>query len=62
MSRGFDAFTLAACGGKSKRGFFGDTPNPGKGLPPSALLCFWGYAEPSLYLDPAKDFVLCTPA
>jgi hypothetical protein len=31
--------SLAAAGGEQKRekGFLGDTPNPGKGLPPSAL-------------------------
>jgi hypothetical protein len=30
-------FGLAACGGEKKKEFFGDTPNPGRGLTPSAL-------------------------
>jgi hypothetical protein len=36
----FSFFFLAACGGEEKRKkeFFGDTPNPGNGLPPLATL------------------------
>src|SRR5258708_4211320 len=37
---------LLACGEqKERKGFSGDTPDPGKGLPPSALLLFSFYSR-----------------
>jgi len=58
VSPGFPLLSLAACGGeqKKKKRFFGDTPNPGKGL---AALCNPAWEAAQSALNKRSESLLC---